>query len=333
MKPSPLIRISQQVLLGVPVLSAAVLLFAACGSAGSDEPGGESSEHDFFGAEAGADRSREPASPPPDEQLTGRQTSVTWTRWTKGEAQKTLRPHATHVCGLSMVRGQFKTDTNVRITRSGANWVMGGANAAANTLQMEAVCAPHSAFRVNAGRTVTSTDSFGAVNTTNNSEKTVAMPARTAPVLTGIWGHFEGGGERARTTFVPTLQAKKGTQSGALAAYATALSFGLPIGESVFVTDENTSRNESSIPVIIGCDGSADFCTNGKIIAQLGQSFCYLSSVSGDFNGADEWIQVYPRFADGTWRMKSFANSGTGVFGRAECVELNQVHQVVNPPR
>ena len=178
---------------------------------------------------------------------------------------------------------------------------------------------------------MSSTDSFGAVVTSDNSERIISMPFGTVPILTGVWGHFEGGGERSRITLLPTVEAKKGGQNSAQAAYASALSFGLAPGEFPFITDERASRSQSYVPVIVGCDGSADGCEFGTNIAPLASSFCYLSSVSGDFNGADEWIQVYPRFDDGTWRMQGFAASGNGVFARAECVELNQRRGVIEP--
>ena len=258
---------------------------------------------------------------------------MTWFQWVKGEPQKTLHPVSTHVCGLAMVRGQFGTDTNVRLNRVGGNWVMGGGNPAANTLQMQAVCEPLSAFRTNAGRTISHTGEFGAITTANNSSKVVSMPAGTAAILTGLWGRFEGGGERARTTLLPTLEIKKGSQSGAHAAYGTALSFGLAVGETPFYSDETAPRSESWDHVIVGCDGSLDGCTNGRNIAPLATTFCYLVSVSGDFNGADEWVQVYPRYADGTWRTKGYVASGNGVSMRAECLLNDQRRAIVNPPR
>jgi hypothetical protein len=142
-----------------------------------------------------------------------------------------------------------------------------------------------------------------------------------------VWGHFEGADERSQITLLPSLEVKKGTQSGSQAAYASALSFGLPPGQLPFITDEGVSRSMRVGDAIEVCLTT----TCASDIAPLASSFCYLSSVSGDFDGAAEWVQVFPNPASGTWRMDARAGGGS-ISARAECIEVNQTHTVV-PPR
>jgi hypothetical protein len=280
----------------------------------------------------------EPATPTEDGALEGRSNSVLWFRWTKGEAAKVLAPHSTHVCALSMVRGQLKTNTSLMVVRSGANWVLRGLNAGDNLLQADAVCEPLSAFRVNAGSTVSVSDNFLASTLDKNVTRSTALPVNAAPVFTGLVGHFEGGGERARITFAPLVEIKNGGQDGTHTASASALSFGLtgnqrPRVNSFYmdglVVSDGTSRSWHPNDDIVGCDRDwTTCCSSGYICgvkaAPLADSFCYLSSVSGDFNGADEWVQVLPDRANGVWTLAMEAGSGNGVSARVSCLAMDQ---------
>ncbi|HWA72636.1 MAG TPA: hypothetical protein VG937_09885, partial [Polyangiaceae bacterium] len=157
--------------------------------------GTEGASDSVSGAQpAGAAERAEPASYPQDQELTGLSNSFRWFRWSKGDPVKTLMPTSTHVCGLTMVRGELATSTSLMVVRQGANWVLRGLNPGSNFLQADAVCEPLSAFRVNAGRTVTIAGDFLASTTGKNVTRSTPLPARTAPIFTGLVGRFEGGG-------------------------------------------------------------------------------------------------------------------------------------------
>jgi hypothetical protein len=47
--------------------------------------------------------------------------------------------------------------------------------------------------------------------------------------------------------------------------------------------------------------------------------------VSGDFNGADEWVQVFPNTTTGFWEFRGAHGGGT-VFATAQCLTNNQQH-------
>ncbi len=279
----------------------------------------------------GSEASVEPQSYEESE-LTARSNSFLWFRWTKGDPDLILRPTSTHVCGLTMVRGNLASGSVLKVTRSGGNWVLTGTQTASNTLQGDAVCEPLSAFRTNAGRTVSviGRDNFdwsiGSVNT--NVDLNLAMPGGTAPVLMGLAGRFEGAGERARVTLSPSVQMKVGGQAGFHMAFAAALSFGLPSNDFPFYSSYFTDGLVVSdgytlnIPrVLIGTETAQIVPVS---VAPLSTTFCYLSSVSGDFNGADEWLQVFPDRNRGDWTMFGNRGSGDGITGRATCVALDQ---------
>jgi hypothetical protein len=253
-----------------------------------------------------------------------------WFRWTKGESTKSLRPTSTHVCALTMVRGEFKRDTSVRLFQANGNWIMGGANPGSNLLQMDAICEPLSAFAVDPGVTPANLGIFSANVSQNNSQTVTGLPQFSAPILAGVYGDFNGGGEKEFTTVdqFPTVTAKKGTSSGQLIAFASALSLGNARPRFLF---DDPFTPEPSIHLVAGVLNptciQSDGCT---AIAELAGNFCYLSSVSGDFKGADEWAQVFPDQATGQWKLQGYHSEavlgGGSVFAAAQCLSLNQTH-------
>jgi hypothetical protein len=247
-----------------------------------------------------------------------------------------MMPVSTHVCGLTMVRGETAGNTSVMVVRQNGNWVLRGLNPGSNFLQMDAVCEPLSAFRVNAGRTVAVTGDFLVNTQATNVTRSTSLSRNTAPVFTGLLGKFEGGGERARVTFFdpPTVEIKVGGQSGQHTATASALSFGLPSNRfprfnSYFLDGFVVSDGLSVSYDPDGdrtCLGNPPCCapTCAQSVAPLSTAFCYLSSVSGDFNGADEWVQVFPDVNRGDWTINLFANSGNGLSARVSCLDMDQ---------
>lgn len=290
-------------------------------------------------------RAREPETPPVSEGLEERSNSVLRFRWTKGEAQKVLVSASTHICGLSMVRGQLHTNTSLMVLRQNGNWVLRGLNPGGNLLQAEAVCEPYSAFRVNSGSASNGGD-FVVSTTSKNVTRSTALLSRTAPVLTGLVGRFEGGGERARVLFgsPPTVEVKNGGQDGTHSAFASALSFGplasqFPRFNSYFndglAVSDGVTVSWSPNDVIVGCEGDVLCCESDYIcpkkVAPLASAFCYLSSVSGDFNGADEWVQVVPDRNSGHWTIAMESESGNGLTARVSCLDMDQRTGGANP--
>jgi hypothetical protein len=323
------------------------LLALGCGANGEGyggESDSESTPSDSFSepkqrpAGAALGRAREPESPPESGDLEERSNSVLRFRWTKGEPQKVLVSASTHICGLSMVRGQLHTSTSLMVLRQNGNWVLRGLNPGGNTLQAEAVCEPFSAFRVNSGSASNAGD-FVASTTSKNVTRSASLPSRTAAVLTGLVGRFEGGGERARVLFGSphTVEIKNGGQDGTHSAFASALSFGPTANQfprfnsyftDGFVVSDGKTVSWSPNAVIVGCIGDVLCCESDYVcpekVAPVASAFCYLSSVSGDFNGADEWVQVVPDRTSGHWTIAMESESGNGLTARVSCLDMDQ---------
>ena len=311
-------------------VSLVTLLATACG--GGETDGSPQVAGDVVGEQP------EASGPEPlsyaDSELEGRSNQFRWFRWSKGEAPRVMLPVSTHVCGLTMVRGELADNTGAMVVRQNGNWVLRGLNPGSNFLQMDAVCEPLSAFRVNAGRTVSIAGDFIA-NTLSTGTVVTPMTRNTAAVMTGLVGKFEGGGERARITFFdpPTVEIKTGQGVNHTAA-ASALSFGLPSNRfprvnSYFLDGFVVSDGLSVSYDPDGdrtCLGNPPCCapTCAQRVAPLSTAFCYLSAVSGDFNGADEWIQVFPDVSKGDWTINLTANSGNGVSARVSCLDMDQ---------
>jgi hypothetical protein len=51
------------------------------------------------------------------------------------------------------------------------------------------------------------------------------------------------------------------------------------------------------------------------------EGFCYLTYVSGQFNGGGEYAKVY--VDNGVWTLHVGMGSGTGVYGTAQCIEYS----------
>jgi hypothetical protein len=316
-------------------VSAVALMATACSQGTEDSPEVGELTDEQPGAPSKSGIAPEPASYAEGE-LEGRSNQFRWFRWNKGEPAKVMMPVSTHVCGLTMVRGETAGNTSVMVVRQNGNWVLRGLNPGSNSLQMDAVCEPLSAFRVNAGRTVSVTGDFLINTQATNVTRSTVMPTNSAPVFTGLLGKFEGGGERARVTLgvPPTVEIKVGGQSGQHTATASALSFGLPANrfprvnsyflDGFVVSDGTTVHWDPDSDVT--CLGSNTCCLPScqQSVAPLATAFCYLSSVSGDFNGADEWVQVFPDVNRGDWTLGLFANSGNGVTARVSCLDMDQ---------
>jgi hypothetical protein len=259
-----------------------------------------------------AGEAREPGDPlGVTQQAAAGAPAITWFRWSKGEPARRMERVSTHACGLSMVRGELAKDADLFIRQGTGFWELLGIATGSNLLQADAVCVPLSAFRVNAGQVVSNGQRFFAdLPNRFNATVTTDMTPNSAGVLTRVKGAFNGAPERVWIDSqwpTPTLNVRNGTASGTHTAGAYSLNFGL--------TGNVTPRAFSVRLDLRGGDiiiGAGSACPWGPICSEpvrLDRAFCYLSSVSGDFNGAEEWAQVYPRWETGNWHFNLNAGS------------------------
>lgn len=303
---------------GVLALTAS-LAVGACSSATGSEPGVDSR----------LTSAAEPAAPPAvGEGLTARSvsTQISWQRWSKGDPPLNLKPWRTHVCAFGMIRGDFEMNTGsptgLQIAPVGDNWVLRGTNAAGNLLQADALCLPLSVFHVNSGTATLGQVTAAGLNAgVKNTTSTTVMTRNTAPVLTNITGQLNGFGEEMWVDVnTPSLNVKNGTAPGVHSAGAYPLSFGgqrMPFyGDGIYL--------EQSETVFSACEPDCPPPT------PIDEAFCFIHMVAGKLRGAEEWAQIYPDFASGTWKASVHAGSGSSIKAQIECLEIEQ--RVANPP-
>ena len=266
-----------------------------------------------------ADEAREPAEAVGVSEQAATAPTITWFRWTKGDPVRRMERVSTHVCGLSMVRGEFARDTDLFIRQGTGFWEMLANFPGSNLLQADAVCVPLSAFRVNAGQVVSNGSMFSAdLPNRFNATVTRAMTPNSAGILTRVKGAFNGKPERAwvETPYTnPTVNIKNGTAPGTHTASAFSLNFGLTgnLVPKASVTSLSIDGHAISWTEGVDCP-FGPICDEG---VRLDAAFCHLSSVSGDFNGAEEWAQVFPFHERGRWHFNVHAGGGTLGFGSA----------------
>ena len=320
-----------------PLTSRAALVLAlactaACSDAtGSAEPNGAWTQDQFVAtsdATAPVRRSvpgREPPSPDTSG-LTSRAlnpSDIVWKRWSKGEATTVLAPHRTHVCGLGMVRGDLDVGTILQISKSGDNWVMRGDGAGNNFLQMDALCVPFSAFRVNAGVAPTVSSIVSVGNSVHGTTRTATLTANAAPILTRVQGLQNGLRERK---FVSQSGPSVGVRIGSVPSPSTAAAVSLGFGRTRMpFYNQGIAFELIADDDIIGFDCIPANCG----LTTIPESFCFLTSVAGDMKGAEEWVSVYPDFAKNRWSFD--ANFGSDSIGlEMSCLSTEQ--RVLNPP-
>jgi hypothetical protein len=147
-----------------------------------------------------------------------------------------------------------------------------------------------------------------------------------APIMMGLKGEFNGGGEMAyiSNSADPVLGIKVQGAPGTHAAYGNSVLLGTNTPFYVHDGLDNPSISVNGTGAVdVGCDFA---CT----IAPIDTSFCYLVAVSGNFTGAEEWVQVFPNAGLGGWTLKGNAGSGPligsagSVHAEVQCLLLDQ---------
>jgi hypothetical protein len=240
-----------------------------------------------------------------------------------------------------MVRGELARDTGLLMRMANGFWEMGGDRPGDNFLQMDAVCEPLSAFRVNVDRTVAVGARTLAFTNQTNTTITVNGTPNTAAILSSVKGAFDGRPERAWVDqgTTPTVNIKNGGAPGTHFTIAHALSFGLEGNQAPFFVHDGAPIPTLDVDghvVHFGCP-NGDMCMD---LADIATSFCFLTSVSGDFRGGDEWASVFPKWSTGKWHFAAAAgnsfppfDNGGQVKASAMCLLLDQTRRAIPPIR
>lgn len=268
----------------------------------------------------------------------------------------TLMPVSTHFCALTAVRGDLGGNNSAVVVHrssvplspprngrynvdddAGSAWKLAGYQFTNKSLTAEATCVPLSNFTVSPGGHVKPQLSgmFGAVAYSGrpnclSTSKSANLPNYAAPTLAGVRGLFNGGGEESHV-IVPSVsqnggmyttgmkvEAKAGTTCKKVEAVAVSLSFypaNLKYPPFMAVINQTISANGNMRTVRL-------IPTNN--------GFCYLTRISGDFNGAGERVNILTEVVNGVeyWALQARAEGGKA-YGSVDCVWYNQKLPVI----
>jgi hypothetical protein len=321
------VRVSKGLMSVIALVGVAI---SACGSEETD------------GGEGGL--ATEPAGYQDNGGLVGRSHLVQRFRWSKGQARVTMMPHETHMCAMTMVRGDMARDTQIRIFKAGSNWVMEGLRPGSNFLEMEATCIALSRFILQSNWDRYSSGEWTITTSASNTTRSQSMWSDSAPILTGLQGQFDGGGERAWVSFpnAMSVNIKKGGAPGTHMAFAHSLLLG---------EEDPVSAAEVAVPKYMmfslgvftrSISLAKPSCTLGLCtppvaaptltLGNVNEDFCFLTSISGDLNGAAEWAQVLARHDTNLWTFSAARGEGS-VFAAAACLKIDQRPPQIVIPR
>ncbi|HVZ33636.1 MAG TPA: hypothetical protein VG963_14490 [Polyangiaceae bacterium] len=264
--------------------------------------------------------------------------------WTANEWDVAMRPVDTHVCFLTRVSGNLGGNSVVALHRyntdyqytwrtsglihgtladEGPTWKLGGAQAEDNSLSAEAICVPLSSFSIDPGMVIwTSGEGRAEVSTARpGCSSWVAAEmwqGNAATYLSSVQGDFEGGGEGAEIVYGegwsdPAQVRIQTQQCGYYEAHAVSLFIGVP--------DQRGTWRTTAVEVDAGSNKK-----RSQRLLRTRDGVCYLTRVSGNFDGAGERVRIYPELdqsGDEWWTLEAKAQGGSA-YSKAECVYYDQ---------
>jgi hypothetical protein len=260
-----------------------------------------------------------------------------------------LKPTNTHVCFLTRVSGNLggqstvivhhsSTDTRARCLADadptsendvGPTWKINVCQKEENSLRAEATCVPGSNFVLDPGGLVAGSGLFDLKVigdcSASLSRSMDIWPGLAVSFINGLKGRFDGGGESvevARNNVSWTLPSKLWARTqtcGLLEGIAYSLFANIPDGghaTKAVSFSISAQRNESkTVKMIRTRDG-----------------VCYLTKLSGQFDGDPERIRIYPKKDSAGveyWMVEAHADRGSA-FARTECMYYDQTSGPIN---
>lgn len=256
--------------------------------------------------------------------------------FTESNANQDFKVLSTYVCALHGMGGRFEgTGEEVRVSANQGSgyWYVGVKSD--RTKESELVHARVGCVEKSNFSSSQTTSWIAEQNDSASapSDYDLGVSTNHAVAFNGITGKMEGGGEYARLLiddvdpgpaedFGYLLRSR--SQQGPLEAYVTSFGLDLPSSASVYFGVRGTYRvsNEDAVGY-----GESDVA-----LSRVDESFCYLTEVNGDFDGAGEHIDIYPGTQDNRWHAKvkgacEHPNDGTGEWGL--CGEDGNIKRIV----
>lgn len=257
-----------------------------------------------------------------------------------------LLPASTHVCVLSLVWGTLYADGGAaEVYIESGTWRLHvrrpSASASNVKATADATCFPWSNFQTNGSILY---GGEGRISFSGTGQRASNLWwGDAASALNGVRGKFFGGGERAwvehaSATDLASRLFMKTEQGGAHGALGVSFFVGAPGGSYVpqfigpnglggaHVAGEyahDFDGRQAWTPPFIG--GGDKFRLGSVTMAHSSEAMCYLTSITGRFNGGDEWVQI-ALDESGFWKLWGRAKIGTEgrVFSRARCFRYRQ---------
>ncbi|MEO8906345.1 MAG: hypothetical protein ABI488_27280 [Polyangiaceae bacterium] len=248
--------------------------------------------------------------------------------WTQGQSLAAIRPYSTHLCVMTRITGNFGgLGESFSLWHDADFWYTEG------TSQQSGLGAEVYCFRRSGLPGGTSNVSkYYSAQSEGYKYKRCFGPVVNSDVwgfdaalaLTGMSGKFEGGGERVRT-----IQATSSANGSSVTAETCndapvmANAYAFTFTKNAKVKFEGPGGEVGTATQIreISITGSNGYA----VLAPVGQSFCYFTSISGAFHGAGEFAQIRPERIGSLdyWVLRGGSLAG-GVNLSARCVARNQ---------
>lgn len=258
--------------------------------------------------------------------------------WSKGQNEQPMVPVSSHLCFLTRLSGEMASarsivvvhhsntnisdhsgpehlpnDSNGNIVEDGDTWKIGGSTDGNNSLRGDATCVPKSDFLLGPSNVFWESGNVVNQKFQGGSGAKDLWLGNAISYIDGVHGWFEGGGEFAQIEpgwpNTPSQLNVRTQNSSAVSGVARSLFLGIP-----GVTDTRRTGMVSS-------SGNKK-----QLLLPTRDGVCYLTRISGDFNGSEERIRISPVVdAQGTewWQFETHAGRGKA-YATAECVLYNQ---------
>ncbi|RDV38331.1 hypothetical protein DV096_11020 [Bradymonadaceae bacterium TMQ3] len=249
-----------------------------------------------------------------------------------------LKPSDDWLCALGGVSGYFENlGDSVSLIHEGSfatgqpRWKASvvsthvvGTSPNANTVSGTYYCSPRSRFEGD-GTNVMKSEDFQDYSVINNEVVGYLSNDRErAYMLSGISGRLQGLGERAwvghENPYVNRVRYKVRSMIGDIKAHFIGFGMVDPTnGEMEYYFD---SSAEQEFGDVLAAQGGEHSGFKRKMLGPLDRSFCYLTEISGRFDGGRERVQIV---ADGThWYLELRAAPTKDVRAKARCVRYRQ---------
>lgn len=235
---------------------------------------------------------------------------------------------STTICALGGMSGELaSTNEEVKLEQINNNWyfnVLSSRSGITHTLRGQTWCALQSYFFDGGQSAFTVHPDIEAHQYNNDIEFRDAsnsiVPDKYARALNGVSGNFAGGAEQAEVNEYNRLVIN--SNQGQLYAWGTAFGLDAPFNGTI---QHGFLNNLTEIPATTNEKPEQKWVK--KPLISLGDGFCYLHHLGGEFDGKDEVAKIYHE--DGRWMLAVSGLckdlDGPDFFSNGPCINRKQI--------